>query len=124
MSSLCKWKKVTTPVLEKTVVNFQEARRQRISIARAILHNPPILILDEATSALDAESCRKAGSGGAVQVDGEQDFSNHCAQLSTIQYADEIVAMEGGKITERGNHLGLMAQNGIYKKLHEMQMFV
>lgn len=98
-------------------------QRQRISIARAILHNPPILILDEATSALDAES-EKLVQDALFKLMENRTSLIIAHRLSTIQYADEIVVMEGGKITERGNHLGLMAQNGIYKKLYEMQMFV
>ena len=98
-------------------------QRQRISIARAILHNPPILILDEATSALDAES-EKLVQEALFKLMENRTSLIIAHRLSTIQYADEIVVMEGGKITERGNHLGLMAQNGIYKKLYEMQMFV
>jgi subfamily B ATP-binding cassette protein MsbA len=98
-------------------------QRQRISIARAILHNPPILILDEATSALDAES-EKLVQDALFKLMENRTSLIIAHRLSTIQYADEIIVMEGGKITERGNHLGLIAQNGIYKKLYEMQAFV
>jgi subfamily B ATP-binding cassette protein MsbA len=98
-------------------------QRQRISIARAILHNPPILILDEATSALDAES-EKLVQGALFKLMENRTSLIIAHRLSTIQYADEIIVVEGGRITERGNHLGLMARNGIYKKLYEMQTFV
>jgi ATP-binding cassette, subfamily B, bacterial MsbA len=94
--------------------------RQRLTIARAVLKNPPILILDEATSSLDTESERLV-----------QDAINNMMQnrtsiviahrLSTIRHADEIIVLQKGKIAERGTHDGLMAQNGFYKKLVEMQ---
>ena len=94
--------------------------RQRLTIARAVLKNPPILILDEATSSLDTESERLV-----------QDAINNMMQnrtsiviahrLSTIRHADEIIVLQKGKIVERGNHEQLMAQNGFYKKLVDMQ---
>ncbi|HRG25835.1 MAG TPA: ABC transporter ATP-binding protein [Chitinophagaceae bacterium] len=94
--------------------------RQRLTIARAVLKNPPILILDEATSSLDTESERLV-----------QDAINNMMQnrtsiviahrLSTIRHADEIVVLQKGKIVERGNHDALMQQNGFYRKLVEMQ---
>jgi subfamily B ATP-binding cassette protein MsbA len=97
-------------------------QRQRISIARAVLQNPPILIMDEATSALDTESER------LVQEALANVMSNRTSlviahRLSTIKSADEIVVMDKGKIRERGNHNELIAQDGIYKKLHELQTF-
>jgi subfamily B ATP-binding cassette protein MsbA len=94
--------------------------RQRLTIARAVLKNPPILILDEATSSLDTESERLV-----------QDAINNMMQnrtsiviahrLSTIRHADEIIVLQKGKIVERGNHEQLLAQNGFYKKLVDMQ---
>ena len=94
--------------------------RQRLTIARAVLKNPPILILDEATSALDTESEKLV-----------QDAINNMMQnrtsiviahrLSTIRHADEIIVMQKGEIVERGNHETLLAQNGYYQKLIEMQ---
>ncbi|MFN8291560.1 MAG: ABC transporter ATP-binding protein [Chitinophagaceae bacterium] len=94
--------------------------RQRLTIARAVLKNPPILILDEATSSLDTESERLV-----------QDAINNMMQnrtsiviahrLSTIRHADEIIVLQKGKIVERGNHEQLLAQNGFYRKLVEMQ---
>ena len=94
--------------------------RQRLTIARAVLKNPPILILDEATSSLDTESERLV-----------QDAINNMMQnrtslviahrLSTIRHADEIIVLQKGGIVERGNHDQLMAYNGIYRKLVDMQ---
>lgn len=94
--------------------------RQRLTIARAVLKNPPILILDEATSSLDTESERLV-----------QDAINNMMQnrtsiviahrLSTIRHADEIIVLQKGKIVERGNHDQLLSQNGFYRKLVEMQ---
>ena len=94
--------------------------RQRITIARAVLKNPPILILDEATSSLDTESERLV-----------QDAINNMMQnrtciviahrLSTIRHADEIIVLQKGSIAERGTHEALVSQNGLYRKLVDMQ---
>jgi ATP-binding cassette subfamily B protein/subfamily B ATP-binding cassette protein MsbA len=97
-------------------------QRQRISIARAVLKNPPILILDEATSALDTESER------LVQDALEKLMANRTTiviahRLSTIKNADIICVMHEGKIVERGTHNELIALNGYYTKLCDMQSF-
>ena len=95
-------------------------QRQRVSIARAILKNPPILILDEATSALDTESER------LVQDALERLMKSRTTvaiahRLSTVKNADEICVLHEGQIVERGTHDELLAADGYYKKLHDMQ---
>ena len=95
-------------------------QRHRVSIARAILKNPPILILDEATSALDTESER------LVQDALEKLMKTRTTvavahRLSTIKHADEICVMHEGRIVERGTHDELIGKDGYYKKLHDMQ---
>jgi len=97
-------------------------QRQRLSIARAILKNPPILILDEATSALDTESERLV-QDALTNLMKNRTSLVIAHRLSTIQHADEILVMEKGEVIERGNHSELIAQNGVYKKLTEMQNF-
>ncbi|MBT8279395.1 MAG: ABC transporter ATP-binding protein/permease [Bacteroidia bacterium] len=95
-------------------------QKQRLSIARAVIKNPPIMILDEATSALDTESER------LVQVALENMMKNRTSvviahRLSTIKNADKIIVMHKGEIVEQGKHDELIAKNGVYKNLVEMQ---
>jgi subfamily B ATP-binding cassette protein MsbA len=94
--------------------------RQRLTIARAVLKNPPILILDEATSSLDTESERLVQD--AINKMMEHRTSIVIAhRLSTIRHADEIVVLQKGRIVERGTHDELMRLRGFYRKLVEMQ---
>ena len=97
-------------------------QKQRLSIARAVLKNPPIMILDEATSALDTESEK------LVQMALENMMQNRTSiviahRLSTIQKADKIIVMQKGKIVEQGSHEELIALNGTYNKVVMMQSF-
>jgi subfamily B ATP-binding cassette protein MsbA len=95
-------------------------QRQRLSIARAVLKNPPILILDEATSALDSESERLVQDALAnLMMNRTSIVIAH--RLSTIQHADEIIVIQNGSIVERGTHEELIRNDGLYRKLNEIQ---
>jgi len=97
-------------------------QRQRLTIARAVLQNPPILILDEATSALDSEA-EKLVQEALFKLMQNRTSIVIAHRLSTIQHADEIVVMHEGRIVERGNHQSLLAREGEYEKLVRLQAF-
>ncbi len=103
-------------------VKLSGGQRQRLSIARAVLANPPILILDEATSSLDTESEKYVQEAlNNVMKDRTTVVIAH--RLSTIKHADEIVVLKKGEIVERGTHEELTRLNGVYKRLQELQSF-
>ncbi len=97
-------------------------QRQRLSIARAVLANPPILILDEATSALDTESERLVQEA-ITRVMKNRTSIIIAHRLSTIVHADTICVMQDGEIIEQGSHEHLIEKNGVYKKLYDLQVF-
>ena len=110
-----------TPIGDRGL-NLSGGQRQRLSIARAVLKDPPILILDEATSALDTES-EHAVQQALNQLMQGRTCIVIAHRLSTICHADEIIVMDRGTIVERGTHDQLIAQGGLYKRLVDMQSF-
>jgi subfamily B ATP-binding cassette protein MsbA len=103
-------------------IKMSGGQRQRLSIARAVLKNPPVLILDEATSALDTESERLVQEA-LINLMKNRTSIVIAHRLSTVQFADEIVVMQKGEIVERGTHSKLLERAGVYKRLHDLQTF-
>lgn len=103
-------------------IRLSGGQRQRICIARAVLKNPPLLLLDEATSALDTESEKLVQEALSMLMQNRTTLVI-AHRLSTIKNADKIVVLEGGEIVEEGTHQQLLANDGLYKKLIEMQQF-
>lgn len=103
-------------------MNLSGGQRQRLSIARAVLKNPPILILDEATSSLDTES-EKLVQDALAKIMNNRTSVVIAHRLSTIQDADDIVVLAKGHIVEQGKHEELIAKNGVYKRLTDLQSF-
>ncbi|RYD89202.1 MAG: ATP-binding cassette domain-containing protein, partial [Sphingobacteriales bacterium] len=97
-------------------------QKQRISIARAVLNNPPIMLLDEATSALDTES-EKLVQDALNNLMKNRTSLIIAHRLSTIQSADIIIVLEDGNVVEQGTHTQLLENNGLYRKLIDMQTF-
>jgi ATP-binding cassette, subfamily B, bacterial MsbA len=101
-------------------IRLSGGQRQRLAIARAILKNAPILILDEATSALDSESERQVQAAMETLMQGRTTIVI-AHRLSTIERVDRIAVLDAGRVVEYGTHRELLAQNGLYAKLHRIQ---
>lgn len=101
-------------------VGVSGGQRQRIAIARALLRDPPILVFDEATSSLDTASERLIQDAIETLMEGRTVFVI-AHRLSTVQRADQILVMDGGRIVERGDHATLLAQAGLYRRLYDPQ---
>ncbi|MGH9649882.1 MAG: ATP-binding cassette domain-containing protein, partial [Terriglobales bacterium] len=107
-------------VIGERGLNLSGGERQRVAIARALLKNAPILILDEATSALDTESESLVQSALQNLMTGRTVLVI-AHRLSTVRRADRIVVLENGAITDAGSHDELMARDGTYRRLYELQ---
>lgn len=101
-------------------IQLSGGQKQRIAIARAILKDPAILVLDEATSSLDSESEQLVQEALDNLMENRTSFII-AHRLSTIRNADKIVVVDQGTIVEEGTHAELILQNGLYKKLNDMQ---
>lgn len=107
-------------IIGENGVSLSGGQRQRLAIARALLRDSPVLVLDEATSALDTES-ERAIQAALNELQKDRTVLVVAHRLSTIEKADEILVVDDGEIIERGTHLELLAQEGAYKKLYNMQ---
>ena len=96
-------------------------QRQRLSIARTILINPPVLILDDSTSSVDVETERLIHQAMVAVVKGRTTFVI-AHRLSTVRAADQILVLQDGSVSQRGNHQKLILEDGSYKDIYEMQL--
>ena len=108
-------------VLEEGGTNLSGGERQRVSIARAIMKDAPIVILDEATSSVDPENEHLLMAAIAELTRGKT-LVTIAHRLNTVRDADQIIVVDGGRIVQRGTHEELMAQEGIYRHIFNMQM--
>jgi len=109
-----------TPLGERGV-RLSGGERQRVGLARAVLRDPPLLILDEATSSVDPESERLIRDALSALLEGRTVFVV-AHRLFTVRGADRILALEGGRVVERGTHDDLLAHGGLYRRLHDLQL--
>jgi subfamily B ATP-binding cassette protein MsbA len=107
-------------VIGERGVKLSGGERQRLAIARALLRNPPILLLDEATSALDVESERLV-QGALERLMKDRTVLVIAHRLSTVQHADRIVVLDGGRVIATGSHRELLDQGGLYRRLYDLQ---
>lgn len=110
---------INEPVYEKGA-SFSSGERQLIAFARTLIANPKILILDEATSHIDTETEEIIQAAMEVLKTGRTTFII-AHRLSTVQYANQILVLDKGRIVERGNHFSLLKQNGIYAQMVKLQ---